>query len=312
MQIPITIAILDDYQNVALSMADWSGLRDRAILTVFNDHVADPDVLVERLRPFEILCVMRERTPLPGAVLERLPRLKLIVSTGARNASIDTEAAGRLGIAVRYTASNSAPAIELTWALILASVRHIKAETAALRTGGWQRTVGSDLEGRTLGVVGLGKIGAQVARIGQAFGMSVIAWSQNLTAERAADVGARLVGKDELFREADIITLHLVLSARTKGLVSARELALMKPTARLVNTSRGPLVVEADLIDALTRGTIAGAALDVFDIEPLPPFHPFRHIETLLATPHIGYVSEGVYRMFYEQTVAAIEDWLGV
>jgi phosphoglycerate dehydrogenase-like enzyme len=285
----VRIAILDDYQNVALSMADWSGLDKRATITVFNDHLADPDAVVARLQSFDIVCVMRERTPMTRAIIERLPRLRLIASTALRNASIDLEAAAERSVTVVHTGYSSTPTIELTWALILAGARNLVMENASLRAGGWQRFVGDDLAGRTLGVLGLGNVGGAVARIGKAFGMEVIAWSPNLTAERAAEAGAVLVTKQELFRQADILTIHLVLSGRMRGLVGAKELALMQPTARLVNTSRGPIVVEADLSAALQSGQIAGAAVDVFDQEPLPLDHPFRSLPNLLTTPHIGH-----------------------
>jgi phosphoglycerate dehydrogenase-like enzyme len=307
---PVRIAILDDYQNAALSMADWSGLDKHATITVFNDHLADPDAVVARLQSFDIVCVMRERTPMTRAIIERLPKLGLIASTALQNASIDQKAAAERGVEVMHTGYSSTPTIELTWALILASARNLVAENALLRAGGWQRFVGDDLAGRTLGVLGLGNVGGAVARIGKAFGMEVIAWSQNLTANRAADAGAALVTKDELFRQADIITIHVVLSRRTRGLVGAEEIALMKPTARLVNTSRGPIVVEADLLAALRNGKIAGAGIDVFDQEPLPPDHPFRSQANLLATPHIGYVSRGLYARFYQDTVDNIRRWL--
>jgi phosphoglycerate dehydrogenase-like enzyme len=304
------IAILDDYQNAALRMADWAAFSGRAEITVFNDHVADPSALVERLLPFEVVCVMRERTPLPREVLQHLPRLKLIASTGSRNDSIDMGAAKELGITVAATGYRSSPTIELTWALILASLRGIVHENNSIRNGGWQKSVGQDLSGKILGVVGLGNIGGQVARIGLAFGMEIIAWSQNMTPEIAEAAGARLVSKDELFRQADIVTIHLILSGRTKGLVGAAELALMKPTSRLINTSRGPIVDEPSLIKALRSHAIAGAAIDVFDEEPLAAEHPFRSMDNVLATPHIGYVTEGLYRTFYEDTVANITAWL--
>jgi phosphoglycerate dehydrogenase-like enzyme len=304
------IAVLDDYQNVALSLADWSVLDDRATVTVFDDHLADPNAVVERLQPFDIVCVMRERTPMTRAVIERLPKLRLIASTAVRNASIDLKAAEERGVQVVHTGYTSAPTIELTWALILASARNLVAETTSLRRGGWQQSVGDDMAGRTLGVVGLGNVGGAVAKIGAAFGMKVTAWSQNLTTERAAEIGATRVSKDELFQEADVVSIHLVLSGRTRGLVGAAELALMKPTARLINTSRGPIVVEADLIRALKDRTIAGAAIDVFDQEPLPLDHPFRSLPNLLATPHIGYVSRGLYERFYRDTVDNIAGWL--
>ena len=230
------VAILDDYQNVALSLADWSVLDGRATVTVFNDHLADADAVIERLQPFEIVCVMRERTPMTRSIIERLPKLGMIASTANRNASIDLEAAEERGIQVVHTGYTSAPTIELTWALILGSARNLVAENASLRGGGWQQSVGDDIAGRTLGVLGLGNVGGAVAQIGNAFGMKVIAWSQNLTIDRAAEVGATLVSRDEVFREADVVTIHLVLSGRTRGLVGAAELALMKPTSRLINT----------------------------------------------------------------------------
>jgi phosphoglycerate dehydrogenase-like enzyme len=304
------VAVLDDYQNVALRLADWSGVRRHAEITVFNDHIADPSAVVERLRPFDAVCVMRERTPLTREILQQLPNLKLIASTGPRNASIDTQTAADLGIAVTATGYDSAPTIEFTWSLILASMRRIDREAASLRAGGWQTGLGSNLRGKSLGVVGLGNIGREVARIGLAFGMKVIAWSQNLTEEKASAAGATLVGKQTLFREADIVTVHLVLSSRSRGLIGAPELALMKPTARLINSSRGPIVDQAALIKALQARTIAGAAVDVFDTEPLPADHPFRTLDNLLATPHIGYVTEELYRTFYGDAAASIAAWL--
>src|ERR1700686_5350282 len=258
------VAILDDYQNAALEMADWSSVAGRAEIAVFNDHVADPDAVVERLLPFDVVCVMRERTPLPRAVIERLPQLKLIASTGSRNAAIDIDAAAERGIVVTHTGYSGRSTIEMTWALIFASARQVASENAYLRAGGRQHTLGDGLQGKTLSVLGLGNIGSEVARIGLAFGMDVISWSQNLTSERAQTCGARLVSKEELFRNADILTVHLVLSQRTKGLVGAAELQAMKPSARLINTSRGPIVDEPALIEVLRERRIAGAALDVF------------------------------------------------
>jgi phosphoglycerate dehydrogenase-like enzyme len=304
------IAILDDYQNVARTMADWSILDGRAAITVFNDHLADADAVVARLQPFEIVCVMRERTPTTRDIIERLPNLRLIASTATVNASIDLAAAAERGVQLVHTGYSSAPTVELTWALILADARHLVVETTAVRGGGWQQSVGEDLNGRTLGLLGLGNIGSAVARIGKAFGMNLIAWSQNLTAERAAAVDAILVPKEKLFQQADVITIHLVLSRRTRGLVGAPELRLMKRTARLVNTSRGPIVDEAALVDVLGKGKIAGAAIDVFDQEPLPSNHPFRQLPNVLATPHIGYVSRGLYQRFYQDTVENIREWL--
>ena len=304
------VAVLDDYQNVALRLADWSAVRRHAEITVFNDHLDDPAAVVDRLRPFDALCVMRERTPLTRQIIELLPRLKLIASTGPRNASIDTHAAAERGILVTATGYDSTPTIEFTWSVILASMRRIDREAASLRAGGWQTGLGSNLRGKSLGVVGLGNIGREVARIGLAFGMKVIAWSQNLTEEKASAAGATLVDKQTLFREADVVTVHLVLSSRTRGVVGAPELALMKPTARLINSSRGPIVDQAALIKALQARTIAGAAVDVFDTEPLPADHPFRTLDNILATPHIGYVTEELYRTFYGDVAASIAAWL--
>ncbi len=299
----LAIAVLDDYPGVALSLADWAVLNDLATVTVFRDHVADPEGVVERLLPFDVVCVMRERTPLTKAILERLPRLKVIASTGLGNASIDHAVAAERGVTVVNTGYTSAPTIEMTWALILASARHITAENASLRAGGWQTTVGDDLAGKTLGVIGLGNVGSQVAKIGLTFGMEVIAWSENLTAAAAAAAGVRYVSKDELLEQADVISIHVVLSSRTSGLIGWREFALMKASARLINTSRGPIVVEAALLHALATHQIAGAAVDVFDIEPLPVDHPYRFAKNLLATPHIGYASKNLYARFYQDTV---------
>lgn len=306
----VKVAVLDDYQGVALAMVDWSSLAGRAAVTVFRDHLDDPDALVARLLPFEIVCVMRERTPLPRAILERLPNLRLIASTGARNAAIDLAAAAERGIAVRHTGYVSTGATELTWALLLALMRHVPAEAAALRRGGWQTAVGEDLAGGTLGILGLGNIGAAMARIAQAFGMSVIAWSENLTAEKAAAHGARWVDRATLFAQADIVSVHLILSRRTRGLVGAEDFARMKPSAFFVNTSRGPIVDEAALIAVLRENRIRGAALDVFDREPLAADHPFRTLPNCLATPHIGFVTRKTYETFYRDTVANIAAFL--
>jgi phosphoglycerate dehydrogenase-like enzyme len=304
------VAILDDYQDVALRVVDWSDVRRHGEITVFNDHIAESSALVERLRPFDAVCVMRERTPLTREILQQLPNLKLIASTGPRNVSIDSQAAADFGIAVTATGYDSTPTIEFSWSLILASMRGIDREAASLKGGGWQIGLGSNLRGKVLGVVGLGNIGREVARIGVAFGMKVIAWSQNLTEENARAAGATLVDKQTLFREADVVTLHLVLSGRTRGLIGAPEFALMKPTARFVNTSRSPIVDEAALIEVLQARRIAGAAVDVFDAEPLPADHPFRKLDNVLATPHIGYVTEDLYRTFYGDAAANIAKWL--
>jgi len=307
---PVPVAILDDYQNAALRLADWSVVDGRAAITVFNDHLADVDAVVERLKGFEVLCVMRERTPLPRATLERLPKLKLIVSTGTRNAAIDTQAAEERGVAVAFTGYTSAPTIEMTWALILAASRHLVAENLAFRRGGWQQGVGVGLAGKTLGVLGLGRVGSAVAKIGAAFGMKLITWSPNMTPERAAEGGATAVSKEDLLRQSDVLTIHMVLSPKTRGLLGAADLALMKTSALLVNTSRGPLVDEAALVSALTSRKIALAALDVFDVEPLPDDHPLRSLENVLGTPHIGYVADDLYRTFYGDSVKAVDAWL--
>ena len=307
----IKVAVLDDYQRVARTLADWTPVDARATVEVFHDHLADADAVVARLLDFDVVCVMRERTPLPRAILERLPKLRLIVSTGPRNASIDVEAAKEREIPVLHTGYSSQPTIEMTWALILGVVRHVATENGNVRTGGWQTTLGTELRGKTLGLLGLGNIGGEVARIGRAFGMETIAWSQNLTAEKATEQGAVRVEKDELFRRSDVLSVHLVLSDRSRGIVGADDLALMKSTAYLVNTSRGPLVKEADLFAALQDKRIAGAAVDVYDIEPVPADHPFRSIPNVLATPHIGYVSEEMYRVFYGDTVNNVLGWLG-
>ena len=304
------IAVLDDYQGVALQCADWSAVQARADVTVFRDHLAEPDALVERLLPFDAVCVMRERTPLTRAILERLPNLKFIGSNAPRNASIDLPAAKARGITVSSTGYSPHGAMELTWALIHAAARHLPAEVASFRSGGWMTGVGADLEGATLGIMGLGSIGSRIAAVGRAFGMTVLAWSQNLTAEKAAAEGATLVDKAELLGRSDFLTLHLVLSARSRGIVGAPELALMKPTAWLVNTSRGPLIDEAALVGALTRRSIAGAALDVYDTEPLPPGHPFRTLDNVLATPHVGFVTTRTYAIFFRDTVENLLAWM--
>jgi phosphoglycerate dehydrogenase-like enzyme len=306
----VRVAVLDDYQEVALKMADWSVLPSDTQVQVFKDHLSDEKALADRLRDVEIAVAMRERTPFPRTVLQRLPKLKLLITTGMRNASIDVAAARDLGITVCGTGGLPHPTAELTWGLILALLRQIPREDSATRSGHWQVSVGVGLRDKVLGVIGLGNLGSQVATVGKAFGMSVLAWSQNLTAERAAQFGATLVGKDELLSCADIVTIHLVLSDRTRGLVGARELGLMKPTAYLVNTSRGPIVDEKALVQALQQGTIAGAALDVFDEEPLPPDHPLRRLENTVITPHLGYVTVETYKVFYGQAVEDIQAFL--
>jgi phosphoglycerate dehydrogenase-like enzyme len=306
----VKVAILDDYQNCALQMADWSVLPANVEVTVFTDNEPDFDRLIQRLLPFQVVCAMRERTRFDREVIEKLPNLKLIATTGTWNAAIDMEAAEELGITVSGTgaAPNSTP--ELTWGVILALIRRIPDEVNSVRSGGWQVAVGGDLQGRTLALMGLGNIGQAMARIGKAFGMNVIAWSQNLTAEKAEAHGVRLVDMDTLFREGDFVCIHTVLSTRTRGLVTARELGLMKKSAYLINTSRGPIIDEAALIDVLERKAIAGAALDAYVPEPLPAGHPFRRLTNLIATPHIGYVTEDTYRIFYGETVDNIANFL--
>ncbi len=304
------IAILDDYQNIALKIADWSVISKQAQITVFNDHMADTAELVKRLLPFSVICVMRERTPLNREILAQLPNLKLIISTGKRNASLDTEACKELGIEVAMTDYVESGAPELTWALLMALARKVVTENGNVRSGGWQTTIGVDLRGKTMGIVGLGRIGSQIAAFAKVFGMKVIAWSENLTEERAHRAGAELVTKERLFKAADFVSVHLVLSDRSRGTIGATELEWMKPTAFLINTSRGPLIDEKALIDVLSKNRIAGAALDVYDTEPLPEDHPLRTLDNVLCTPHIGYVTEDTYKVFYGDTVKAIEAWV--
>ncbi len=304
------IAVLDDYQSVAATYADWSAVPEPLEVVEFSDHLADEDALAARLEPFDVVVAMRERTPFPRSLLARLPNLRLLVTTGAKNKSIDVAAAQELGITVCGTGAHPSGPVELTWALILATARHLPQEDANLRAGGWQRTVGTDLAGATLGVVGLGRLGEKVAGIGGAFGMDVVAWSQNLTAERAAEVGVRRVTKDELLSTADVVTIHLQLSDRTRGLIGAPEFALMKHTAILVNTSRGPIVDETALLDALRDDQIAGAGLDVFDREPLPADHPLRSEPRAVLTPHLGYVTKATYDLFYRGVVEDVAAFL--
>jgi phosphoglycerate dehydrogenase-like enzyme len=306
----VSIAVLDDYQDVARSLADWSSLPDaRAVF--FHDHVAEADLLANRLQPFDVIVLMRERTRLDASMIARLPNLKLIVTVGTWNAAIDMVAAKQRRITVAGTDGGGphGPSA-LTWALVLALTRNVFAEAASVRAGGWQIGLGVELAGKTLGLLGLGTLGEAVSRYGIAFGMNAIAWSQNLTAEKAAASGVQRVGKQELFQRADVLSIHLKLSERSRGLVGAAELALMKPTAYLVNTSRGPIVDEAALVDTLRHRKIAGAGLDVFGEEPLPLEHPFRHLPNVIVTPHIGYVTEETYRMAYPQIVADIAGWM--
>jgi phosphoglycerate dehydrogenase-like enzyme len=302
------VAVLDDYQGAARELGPWASLGPEVGVDFFGDHVAEDDVLVERLLPYDVVVATRERTPFGRARLARLPNLRLLVTTGMANASIDLGAAAELGIVVSGTGSLRTPTAELTWGLIIALTRNICAEDRALRAGGWQHTIGPELAGRTLGIVGLGRLGGRVAAIARAFEMDVIAWSENLRAERARELGAEPVARADLFARADVVTIHLVLSDRTRGLIGAADLARMKPGAYLVNTSRGPIVDEAALLEALRGGRIAGAALDVYDVEPLPPEHPLRTTPNTVLTPHLGYVTTGTYEVFFRE---AVEDIAG-
>lgn len=298
------VAVLDDYQQAAHRFADWEGLG--AEVTYLREHIADTDELVEELRGYEVIVAMRERTPFTAERFERLPDLRLLVTTGMANAAIDLQAARRHGVSVRGTGAVAHATPELTWGLILSLVRHIPEESAGMREGQWQRTIGSDLGGRTLGVVGLGRLGARVAEIGNAFGMRVLAWSTNLDAAHARKSGARAVSKAELFSQSDVVTVHYKLSDRSTGIVGRQDLARMKPEAYLVNTSRGPLIDTEALVQALHEGRIAGAGLDVYDVEPLPADDPLRTAPRTVLTPHLGYVTEETYRVFYREAVEDI------
>jgi phosphoglycerate dehydrogenase-like enzyme len=306
----VKIAILDDYQGVALQMADWDSLAPQSQVTVFREHWNEAQVLAERLVNFEAVVAMRERTAFPAQILEGLPGLRLLVTTGMRNAAIDLEAATRLGVLVCGTRGGGPSTAELAWALILSLARHIPQEFESVRGGHWETTIGTDLAGKKLGLLGLGNLGSKMAVIGRAFGMSVIAWSQNLTAERASQFEATLVSKEELFRQADFLSIHLQLSARTRGLVGAAELSLMKESAYLVNTSRGPIIEQRELIRALRSKRIAGAGLDVFDQEPLPADNLWRGLENAILTPHLGYVTRETYQIFYGEAVEDISSYL--
>jgi D-3-phosphoglycerate dehydrogenase len=302
-------AILDDYQNVALRLADWSAVQKDAEIVVFTEPLGGK--LKDTLRDFSILCLMRERTPFDRATIEALPNLKLIVTSGMRNAAIDIAAAAARGIPVCGTESIGTPTAELAFGLMLELTRKIGFENARLKAGApWQSTLGTELAGKTLGILGLGKLGSRVAQIGNAFGMNVIAWSQNLTDEKASAAGAKRVSKEDLFRQSDFITIHTQLSDRTRGVVGAAEFALMKPTAYLINTSRGPIVDEAALIAALRGNKIGGAGIDVYDAEPLALDHPLRKIDKAVITPHLGYVTAEGYRRFYTQMVEDVRAWL--
>jgi len=307
---PQRVVVLDDYQAVARRYGDWAALGDRVDLVVHEEHLADEDALVAALAGAPIVVAMRERTAFPRSLLERLEGLRLLVTTGPRNAAIDMTACRDVGVTVCGTGGAVQSTAELTWALILACARHLPTEVANVRGGGWMTTVGADLHGHTLGLCGLGNIGAMVGTVGRAFGMDLVAWSQNLTAERCAEVGAELVSKEHLFRRADVLSIHLVLSERTHHLVGPAELALMRPTSILVNTSRGPICDEDALARACAEGQITAAGLDAFGVEPLPADHPFRTLPNVVATPHIGYVSERVYGIFFRHIVEDIAGWL--
>lgn len=305
----VQIAVIDDWQNVASDVVDWSVLEAVGDVHFLHDYPADTATMIERLKGFEVICVMRERSTFDKALLQGLPALKLLVTGGMRNAAIDIPAAKALGITVCGTDSYKHAAPELTWALIMASTRNLVAEANSLRAGDWQVGLGGDLHGKTLGILGLGSIGQKVAQFAQVFGMRVIAWSENLTPERAAQSGVTWVSKRELFEQADVLTVHLVLSDRSRGLVDAEALGWMKPSAHLVNTARGPIVDEQALVHALETGRLAGVALDVYAEEPLPVDHPFRRLPKVLATPHVGYVSQQNYRQFYSQMIEDIHAW---
>jgi phosphoglycerate dehydrogenase-like enzyme len=304
----VKIAVIDDFQDAAHNLADWGSLP--AEVTFFHDHLADDALLIERLAPFDAVCIMRERTPFPASVLGALPQLKLLVTSGMRNLSVDMACAAQRGICVCGTSARGGATPELVWALIFALVRNIPTEDRALRAGRWQTTIGMQLSGKTLGLVGLGRVGSAVARVGIALEMNVLAWSPNLTPARAAEHGAECAPSlDDLLRVADVVSLHAVLTPQSRGLIGARELALMKPTAYLVNAARGPLIEEDALIEALRNRAIAGAALDVFDVEPLPANHPLLSLDNTVLAPHLGYVSTESFRDFYEQMVEDIAAW---
>lgn len=308
---PMRCAVLDDYQNVALKMADWSKVTGDVEVTVFNDRLGDTEAVARALQGFQIVCVMRERTPFPRALIEKLPDLKLLVTTGGRNAAIDVAAAKDRGVTVCGTDGAKHPTAELAVGLMIDLARNISVENARMKAGEpWQSTVGRDLFQHTIGILGLGNLGGRVAKVAQAFGMRVLAWSQNLTPERCKELGVEYATKADLFQQSDFITIHMVLSDRSRGLVSATDLSMMKPTACIINTSRGPIIDEAALVAALQNGTIAGAGLDVFDTEPLPRDHPLRKLPNVVITPHLGYVTQDGYRFFYGGTVEAIRAFL--
>ncbi|MCO5130868.1 MAG: D-2-hydroxyacid dehydrogenase family protein [Xanthobacteraceae bacterium] len=304
-------AILDDYQNVALKLADWPRIAERVDVTVFDRPFTDAAEAIAALQDFEIVCAMRERTPFRADTLNALPRLKLLLTSGMRNAAIDLAAATARGVTVCGTAAMGGPTASLAIGLMLELTRHIGFESERMKAGErWQITLGEDIEGKTLGIIGLGKLGRKVAHIARAMGMNVIAWSQNLTPEACVEAGVTYAGKDELMASADIVSIHVILSKRTRGLISRDDLARMRPTAYIVNTARAPIVDEAALLDALQRRAIAGAALDVFSEEPLPRDHPLRRLDNVVLTPHLGYVTAENYRCYYREMVEDIEAWL--
>ena len=308
----VKVCVLDDYQGVASSCADWASLG--VDVTFYSDNADDwttewSAALVERCAPFDVVVTMRERSRFPRAVLEQLPKLKLLCTQGGRNASIDVAAANERGIPVCGTSGKPWSTAELTWALLLALAKKVPQEDAAMRAGGFMTALGTDLDGATLGCLGLGRLGGRVAAIGLAFGMRVVAWSENLTEERCAEIGVEKVTKEELFEQSDFVSVHLVQSSRTIGLVGAAELAAMKPSACLINTSRGPIVDEAALVAALRDGSIGGAGLDTFELEPLPRDHALRSLPNTVLTPHVGYVTQATYEVFYGDTVANIAAW---
>jgi D-3-phosphoglycerate dehydrogenase len=308
---PHRCAILDDYQNIALSMADWSPVKSALDIKVFNEPLGGSEQTIKALQGFPIICAMRERTAFSRQVIEALPDLKLLITTGARNNSIDVAAAKERNVVVCGTPSFGNPTAGITIGLMLEVTRRIGYEHARLKAGAaWQSTVGLDLEGLTLGVIGLGKLGVRVTNLAKAFGMKVIAWSQNMTPEKAREHGADYVSKEELFRQADIVSVHVQLSDRTRGLIGAKEIGLMKPSAYIINTSRGPIIEEAGLLAALREKRIAGAGLDVFDVEPLPLDHPFRKMDNVVITPHLGYVSVQNYQQYFRGIVEDIRAWL--
>ena len=307
----VRAAILDDYQNVAMGFTDWSPIAKDVEIKVFNKPFGSQDEAIKALQGFAVVVGMRERTPFPRKVVEALPDLKLLITTGARNNSFDIKACAERGVTVCGTGAAGSPTTGIAFGLMLELTRRIGFENARLKAGApWQTTIGRDLEGLTLGILGLGKLGQRSAAVGKAFGMKTIAWSQNLTEEKAKSSGADYVSKDDLFRNADFVTIHLVLSDRSRGLVGAKELGLMKKSAYLINTSRGPIVDEKALIAVLQSKSIAGAGLDVFDIEPLPLDHPFRKMDNVVITPHLGYVSEQNYRKYFPDIVEDIRAWL--